>query len=115
MLVDPSYEVKDDYQRVSDAVAQGLRRMSHAICLIWYPVVDRGHLNPMLRRLDGLSDKTLQVELRMEDSASQRRMHSSGMFLINPPWTLAAQLQDLLDRVCQQLPAAFEIHASGQG
>lgn len=38
----------------------------------------------------------LHVELRVENAPKERRLQASGMFIINPPWTLEKQLAESL-------------------
>ena len=38
----------------------------------------------------------LHTELRVENSPKERRLQASGMFIINPPWTLEKQLAESL-------------------
>lgn len=41
VLLDPSYEDKQDYQRVLDTLQQSLRRFATGTYAIWYPQVQR--------------------------------------------------------------------------
>jgi 23S rRNA (adenine2030-N6)-methyltransferase len=38
----------------------------------------------------------LHTELRVENAPGERRLQASGMFIINPPWTLEANLLQAL-------------------
>lgn len=106
VLMDPSYELDADYRAVVQAVREGMRRMPNAIFLVWYPVVDPRYLQPMLKRLAGLGGaKTLRVELCLQEEAQGQGMKAAGMFVINPPWVLAGQLQECLPPIAARLRA----------
>lgn len=99
VLLDPSYELKTDYAALRNAVSDALTRFAVGTYAVWYPVLQRreSHLLPQqLRRIAGTAD-WLDVRMQVrEPDASGFGLLGSGMFLINPPWTLHATLRDLL-------------------
>jgi 23S rRNA (adenine2030-N6)-methyltransferase len=56
VLMDPSYERAEEYRLVTEAASEALRRMPHAVLAVWYPIVEPPHLEPMLKRLRGLTE-----------------------------------------------------------
>ncbi|MEY4641050.1 MAG: hypothetical protein RLZZ227_1044 [Pseudomonadota bacterium] len=104
ILIDPSYELKDDYARAVRAVAEIYQRMPTAQVLLWYPVVLRSNVDWMLAALMRQPLRDLwQVELGMRADSAEHGMTASGLFLLNPPWTLAAQLRETLPLLQQHL------------
>ena len=104
VLIDPSYEVKDDYARAVKAVAEIYQRMPTAQVLLWYPVVMRSNVDWMLAALLRQPLRDLwQVELAVRSDTDTHGMTASGLFILNPPWTLAAQLRETLPLLQQQL------------
>lgn len=87
VLIDPAYEVKDDYVQVIETLAQAHRRFATGVYAIWYPVVDRHRIEAMERavRRSGIR-RVHQVELDIGPGPS--RMTACGLLLVNPPWTL---------------------------
>lgn len=92
VLIDPPYEIKNDYRQVVDAVRAAQRRFATGVYLVWYPLLDRPELEPMRRGLRQLGGKQLSVELQVA-SAAARGMYGSGMWILNPPWQLEQQLE----------------------
>ncbi|GHC22333.1 ribosomal RNA large subunit methyltransferase J [Kushneria pakistanensis] len=95
VLIDPSYEVKDEYGMVASTLSQVVRQMRHAIVLIWYPLLgDARHQ----RLLDGIREhgvaKVWRSELTHHDPAGERGLYGSGLLLLNPPWQLDTQLDE---------------------
>ena len=41
VLIDPSYEIKSDYQKVSGCIQDSLKRFSTGTYAVWYPVIPR--------------------------------------------------------------------------
>ncbi|KGQ70093.1 ribosomal RNA large subunit methyltransferase J [Chelonobacter oris] len=104
VLIDPSYELKEDYDLVVKAVEEGYKRFATGTYAIWYPVVLRQHVKRIIRGLEQTGiRKILQIELAVRPDSDQRGMTASGMIVINPPWTLEGQMQSLLPYLAQVL------------
>jgi len=98
VLIDPPYEVKDDYRRVRDTLTDALARFATGVYAVWYPVLQRLESRQLPERLKRLPGKDwLNVTLSISGpSPDGFGLHSSGMFIINPPWTLEAELKTVL-------------------
>ena len=108
VLIDPSYEIKDDYRKVAKLVADIYQRMRAAQILLWYPVVERNDIDRMLGALQRTEVRDLwQCELGVAPDQSGHGLTASGMLLVNPPFTLPTQLRALLPAIQQQLAPAF--------
>src|SRR5215207_5500916 len=99
VLCDPSYEIKSDYARVLDFVAEALKRFATGTYAIWHPIIPRPEAHDLPRRLKTLTTKagkpwlhaTLTVKsskILTDASGATHRpgLPASGMFLINPPY-----------------------------
>lgn len=94
VLIDPPYEVKDDYQRVVECIKDSLKRFSTGTYLIWYPRLQRPEPAQMIEKLRALDTDYLHVTLDVQaPSAEGFGMHGSGMWVINPPWTLRQNVE----------------------
>jgi len=98
VLIDPSYEDKQDYRRTLTAVKEGIKRFATGTYAIWYPLVQRLESVELARQLEKLQVKnwvhaTLAVR---KPAAGGHGLHGSGMFVVNPPWTLHGELQTAL-------------------
>ncbi len=97
VLIDPPYELKNEYQDVVDAIEESVKRWATGTYAIWYPVVYRQNIDLITKGLEKLGiRKILQIELGVAPDSNERGMTASGMIVINPPWTLEAQMQTLL-------------------
>lgn len=86
MLIDPSYEVKADYDRIPGHIAAITRRWNVGIVVLWYPILSGDPHVPMVRALDGPG--TLRHEVRFPPARDGHRMTGSGLLVINPPFGL---------------------------
>lgn len=98
VLIDPSYEDKQDYRRVVSTLTDALRRFADGIYMVWYPVVERPESKRFPGQLRELPAKAwLDAALTVSrPSAGGFGLCGSGLFIINPPWKLEACLNLLL-------------------
>lgn len=98
VLIDPSYEDKQDYERVFHSLKESLARFPGGTYALWYPQLTRLDAHELPQRLRRLPAKNwLHVALRVNTPSKDGfGMHGSGMFVINPPWTLHATLQEVM-------------------
>ncbi len=98
LLVDPPYEVKSDYDKIPKFFAQVARKWNVGLLMLWYPILrDAPHL-PMLWALEAQHPEALRHEIRFPPAREGHRMTGSGMFIVNPPFGIAAETARL-DRI----------------
>ena len=105
VFIDPAYEDKADYERVIRTLHEALQRFPGGTYALWYPQLTRREAHALPQRLKRLpATDWLHVGLRVRTpSADGFGMHGSGLFVINPPWTLAAQLQEAMPHLVEAL------------
>ena len=112
VLCDPSYEMKSDYARVAACLVDAVKRFATGTYVVWYPIIPRPEAHDLPRKLKTLAVKTgrswlsatLTVKsskLTTDDAGEVIRpgLPASGMFIINPPHTLKAELQMALPQM----------------
>ncbi len=105
VLIDPSYETRDDYTNVISALKDGLTRFATGTYAIWYPQLSRPEARQLPEKLKNLPVKNwLHAALTVHTPSSDGfGMHGSGMFIINPPWTLHKTLAEIMPYLAQTL------------
>ncbi len=97
ILIDPSYEIKNEYQTVVDTLKAMHKRFATGCYCLWYPVVARKRNQYMERALQSSGIKNIQLfELGILPDSDEHGMTASGMIVINPPWTLLTDMQMVL-------------------
>ena len=98
VLIDPPYELKEDYQRVVDCIKDSLARFATGTYLIWYPLLQRSEPLQMVGRLKALNAQNwLNVSLSVQAPSDEGfGMFGSGLFVVNPPWTLPKILDETM-------------------
>lgn len=98
ILIDPPYENKDDYRRVKETLSDALTRFATGTYAVWYPVLQRPESRQLPEKLKQLPvNSWLNVSLSIGAPAPDGfGLRSSGMFVINPPWTLEPMLREAM-------------------
>lgn len=98
VLIDPPYEVKTDYRTVVAMLKESLRRFPTGTYMVWYPKLHSMQSRELPEKLKRLPDtKWLHVSMDVHKPADDGfGMHGSGLFIINPPWTLPATLKKVM-------------------
>jgi 23S rRNA (adenine2030-N6)-methyltransferase len=119
VLIDPSYEIKSDYAKVAQCVQESLKKFATGTYMVWYPVIPRPEAHELPRRLKTVTNQAgkpwLHAVLNIGqpphepgEQAGRPGLTASGVFLVNPPHTLKAALQETL-------PALVEVLGRGRG
>ncbi len=104
VLIDPAYEDKRDYLQVVTAVKEGLQRFATGTFMVWYPLLQKNESITLAGKLKKVAPEWLNATLTVQaPSPDGVGMHGSGLFIVNPPWTLAAALKDALPWLAETL------------
>ncbi len=97
VLIDPSYEIKSDYAKVVSAIKDGLKRFATGTYVVWLPFLPTIEARSLPEKLKKLPADWIYAGLSVCGPATKGHgMSGSAMFVINPPWTLAAALEECL-------------------
>ncbi|SHJ01516.1 23S rRNA (adenine2030-N6)-methyltransferase [Shimia gijangensis] len=96
MLIDPSYEIKSDYETLPKFIGQLHRKWNVGVIALWYPILTSGAHKPMLAALEAQNlPKVLRHEVRFPPMREGHRMVGSGMFIVNAPYGLEDEAKRL--------------------
>lgn len=96
VFMDPAYEIKSEYKKIPAAIKTAFSHFSKGVYCLWYPIVDKFHHQQLLR---GLNDIPTTNKLRIEfylTAAVGAGMTGCGLWIINPPYTLANEMKEAL-------------------
>lgn len=98
VLIDPSYEGHADYTKVVTTLREAMPRFAEGTYIVWYPQVQKLEAARLPKRLQALATKGwLHARLTVQKPDSQGfGLAGSGLFIINPPYTLHEQLRTLM-------------------
>lgn len=102
IFIDPSFEMKTDYRDIPCALKQAYNRFSTGVYCLWYPLIDNKLHQQLLRGLQQIQSKNnLIIEFRLTPH-QQFGMTGCGLWIINPPFLLADELNSAM-QVLKQL------------
>lgn len=95
MLIDPSYEVKTDYNDIPRHITKLAKAWNVGIIMVWYPLLFDHRQKPMVAALRAADDTALCHEIRFPPAREGHGMVGSGMFVIRPTFGLEAEIKRL--------------------
>jgi 23S rRNA (adenine2030-N6)-methyltransferase len=102
VLIDPSFEHKDEFDRLADGFAAAFAKWPTGSYLLWYPVKSRRATDTLAKHVAdlvanaGVPGKCLRLEFSTAPQVAGAALTSAGLLIVNPPWTLAAELKAIL-------------------
>jgi len=114
VLIDPPFEQPGEFSHLAEGLAVAHRKWATGTYLGWYPIKDRRDSDAFCRRLARTGiPKILRAELTLGPVRAATRLAGTGLVVINPPWTLEADLGVLLPALAQVLsrerPGTFRV------
>ena len=105
VLMDPSYEGHGDYSKVIASLREAITRFPEGVYMVWYPQVSKLEAAQLPRRLEGRAPtRWLHARLTVQVPDSQGfGLAGSGMFILNPPYTLHDELLAVLPYLTEVL------------
>jgi 23S rRNA (adenine2030-N6)-methyltransferase len=96
-LIDPPFEDAADFSRLAQSLEGAHRKWANGTYLLWYPIKAREQPDALARRLRRCGiGKILRAELSIAPLVDPARLSGCGLIVVNPPWTLAPELEVML-------------------
>jgi 23S rRNA (adenine2030-N6)-methyltransferase len=102
VLIDPPYEQKDEFERLAAGFAEAFAKWPTGSYLLWYPAKSRRATDELARQVAHIAGearpagKCLRLEFSAAPQSENAALTSAGLLVVNPPWTLAAELKTIL-------------------
>lgn len=104
VLVDPPFEVEGEFERLVEGLVKAHKRFPAGVYALWYPLKDRHERDDFIGALAATGiPKMLRIEVSVRAPAAPPRLFGTGLIVVNPPFTLAAELQVLLPALARVL------------
>ncbi|MGQ3887698.1 23S rRNA (adenine(2030)-N(6))-methyltransferase RlmJ [Legionella sp. CNM-1927-20] len=97
IFIDPSYEIKTEYKEIANAINKAFHRFATGVYCIWYPILNRRLHTQLIEKINANSPKSnlrIEFSLNLPDKTA---MNGCGLFIINPPFSLAEEMRIILD------------------
>jgi len=97
VLVDPPFEVAGEFDRILAGLRKAHRRWPGGTYAIWYPIKDRIAVSRFREELaKGEIPNVMDLWQMIRPQTEEPRLDGSGVVLVNPPFTLEAEMKLLL-------------------
>jgi 23S rRNA (adenine2030-N6)-methyltransferase len=104
VLIDPPYEEPNELERLGDELLTALKKWPTGVYAGWYPIKALEPVDAVAARLHAESPRPgLRLELLVDDPQDPNRLNGSGLFVLNPPWSLGREAEILLPALAERL------------
>lgn len=107
VLIDPPFEVTDEFARLARGLSQAHRRWATGTYMVWYPIKHRGPVQAFHGDLAASGIRRILVaELLLRPDTDPDQLNGSGLVIVNPPWRLDETLEHLFPELLERFGAA---------
>lgn len=101
VLIDPPFEMPDEFQREARALGDALKRFATGTYVLWFPIKSAGEAHAFSGEVMASGVKrALRIDFGIgaaEDALDSRdRLTSAGLIIVNPPFGFADDMRDSL-------------------
>jgi 23S rRNA (adenine2030-N6)-methyltransferase len=102
VLIDPPFEAKDEFERLAAGFGEAFHKWPTGAYLLWYPVKSRRAADALAHHVAREAEavrpagKCLRLEFSVAPQQPDGPLASTGLLMVNPPWTLASELKTIL-------------------
>jgi 23S rRNA (adenine2030-N6)-methyltransferase len=102
VLIDPPFEAKDEFEQLAAGFRAAFQKWPTGSYLLWYPVKSRRAADTLAREVAEAAagakpaGKCLRLEFSVAPQEAGGPLASTGLLMINPPWTLQGELRSIL-------------------
>jgi len=110
VLIDPPFEARDEFARLAEKFSAAFAKWPTGIYMLWYPVKELKATRALsaavahtvaVHAAKAARDQfhCLRIELSVDREpvgADREGLHTAGLLIVNPPWTLAGALKTML-------------------
>jgi len=108
ILIDPSYELKDEYEKVSRMLSDCYKKFPLGVYVIWYPVLNNKKSKSFCSDILKENYKNLS-HIEMITDNSNDGMQGSGLFIINCPWSIEKDIKKSLEIIFNHLKKSNDL------
>jgi 23S rRNA (adenine2030-N6)-methyltransferase len=102
VLIDPPFEASDEFERLAKGFEAAFGKWPTGSYLMWYPAKSRRATDELAQRIAATAASTrpagkcLRLEFSVAPHTAGTGLASTGLLIVNPPWTLADELRAIL-------------------
>jgi 23S rRNA (adenine2030-N6)-methyltransferase len=107
VLIDPPFEVTDEFARIARGLQNAHRRFAHGVYAIWYPIKHRAPVAAFHQALvDSGMRRIIAAELLRRPDNDPDHLNGCGLIIVNAPWQFAETMVDVLEYLLRRFGPA---------
>jgi 23S rRNA (adenine2030-N6)-methyltransferase len=124
VLIDPPFEAKDEFAMMANGFAAAFAKWPQGVYMLWYPAKSRRATDDLARDVadiaaeHGAAGKLLRLEFSVAPQVPDGPLTSTGLLIVNPPFTLHQELKAILPALQKPLgqggAARFRLDIAGR-
>jgi len=109
VLIDPPFEANNEFERLAASFAKAYAKWPTGIYLLWYPAKSRRATDDLARQVAQTATsvrpagKCLRLEFSVAPQVAGGPLASTGLLVVNPPWTMQGELKTILPELAKPL------------
>lgn len=108
VIVDPSYEIKSEYETLPRLLARAKKAWVKAMFFVWYPILPaKGHISLLESIYQLGAQDSLISEITLDAPLHENfGMTGAGVIIINPPFGFEGAVREIGENIAGALPVA---------
>ena len=96
VLIDPSYEVKTEYEKVTKLIKHNAKQFPNVCYMVWYPILESDKINLFIDQMLKLNiNNTTHIKIELKKFISSYARN--WIFIINAPSDMKEEVNKSLD------------------
>jgi 23S rRNA (adenine2030-N6)-methyltransferase len=102
VVIDPPFEASNEFEQLASGFRAAFQKWPTGSYLLWYPVKSRRAADALVRDVAHAAagakpaGKCLRLEFSVAPQQAGGPLASTGLLMVNPPWTLHGELKTIL-------------------
>ena len=102
VVIDPPFEASNEFEQLASGFRTAFQKWPTGSYLLWYPVKSRRAADALAREVAHAAagakpaSKCLRLEFSVAPQEAGGPLASTGLLMVNPPWTLGGELKTIL-------------------
>lgn len=97
VLIDPPFEVKDEFERMVAGLVEAHRRWATGIYMLWYPIKDKSVIETFHQSIrDTAIPDSRALDFILDHPSAEGDLYGCGLIVVNAPWTLTEDLNAVM-------------------
>ena len=103
IIIDPPFEIAGEFERMIEALQQGLKRFATGVFMLWHADKDENAVRKYRQAIKSIGKEALIIDLRIAKEDGTTGLKANGLTIINPPFGLEAQIEATKSVICNLL------------